>query len=81
MDWNSKLYGYTPAVRTNAPRMITVVAAIVLTIVGLSVTVLPIAIVNDTLRETGYQLTREQGWLALVASPVLLIIGSLFARV
>jgi hypothetical protein len=69
--------------RTNAPRMITVVLALALTIVGLSATVIPIEAINDLVLETGYNLTenRELAWLALLASPVLLIIGSFFAGV
>jgi len=57
--------------------MVTVVAAVVLTIVGLSVTVLPIEVLNELLAESSIELTREQGWLALTASPALLIAGSL----
>ncbi|MGH2812741.1 MAG: hypothetical protein ACRDI1_08535 [Actinomycetota bacterium] len=69
--------------RTNAPRMITIVLAVALTIVGLSATVIPIEAINDLVLETGYNLTenRELAWLALLASPVLLIIGSFFAGV
>jgi hypothetical protein len=62
--------------RPNAPKMITVVIAVALTIVGLSLTVLPIDPVTDVLREVGLRLTKEQRWLVLAASPVLLIIAS-----
>lgn len=64
-------------VRPNAPRMITVLAAVVLTVVGLSVTVFPIDFVNDLLREAGLRPTREQGFWALLVSPLLLVLGSL----
>lgn len=63
--------------RPNAPKLITVLLAVALTIVGLSVTEYPIDWVNDQLMEANFELTKEQGWMALVASPVLLIAGSL----
>jgi hypothetical protein len=56
--------------------MITVVIAVVLTVIGLSLTVLPIDPVTDVLREVGLRLTKEQRWLVLAASPVLLIVAS-----
>ena len=62
--------------RPNAPKMITVVIAVVLTIVGLSLTVLPIDPITDVLREIGLRLSKEQRWLVLAASPVLLIVAS-----
>ncbi len=62
--------------RTNAPRIVTVLLALALTVVGLSLTVMPIAPVNDLLRETGVRLTREHGYWALLASPLLLVLGS-----
>jgi len=66
--------------RLNAPKMITVLLAVALTLVGLAVTLSPDALefVNDLLADADITLTEEQGWLALVASPVLLIAGSLF---
>ena len=64
--------------RPNAPRMITVLVAVALTIVGLSVTVLPIDAVNDFIRDQAWTVTEEQAWWMLGASPVLLIAGSLF---
>lgn len=64
--------------RTNAPKMVTIVVAVALTVVGLSVTILPIDPVNRLLAETGVDITREHGYWALLASPVLLIAGSLF---
>lgn len=64
-------------IRPNAPRMITLLLAIALTIVGLSVTTLHIGFVDDLLKSADVKLTREQGFWALLASPVLLILGSL----
>ena len=64
--------------RPNAPKLITVLLAVALTIVGLSVTELPIDWVNEQLMEANFELTEEQGWMALGASPLLLIAGSLF---
>jgi hypothetical protein len=61
----------------NAPKMITILLAIALAIVGLAVTVLPIDTVNDLLKDADVTLGREEGWLALIASPVLLIAGSI----
>ena len=66
--------GFT--LRPNAPRMITCVGAVVLTVVGLAVTVLPIDIVTQQLTEWGIVLGQREGWIALLASPLLLIAGS-----
>jgi len=63
--------------RPNAPRMVTVVLAIALTLVGLSRTGYPIGFVNDLLRSAGLHVTREQGYWALLGSPLVLIAGSL----
>ena len=62
--------------RPNAPKMVTVVVAVALTVIGLSLTVLPIDAVTDLLRELGVKLTREQKWLTLAASSTLLVIAS-----
>jgi hypothetical protein len=64
--------------RPNAPRFVTIVLAVALTVIGLAVTVHPIQPVIDLLDKAGVELSREQGWLALHASPVLLVIGSFF---
>lgn len=64
--------------RPNAPRLITIAVAIGLTLVGLAVTVHPIQPVLDLLDKAGIEPTREQGWWALVLSPALLVVGSLF---
>jgi hypothetical protein len=66
--------------------MITVVLAIALTIVGLSLTVLGIEAINttvmDLVRGMDLGLTRERlGWFALLASPLLLTVGSLLKGV
>jgi hypothetical protein len=63
--------------RPNAPRMVTLVAAVALTLVGLSVTILPIGFVNDVLTSADLQITREQGYWCLLGSPILLVLGSL----
>jgi hypothetical protein len=67
----------------NPPRMITVVIAIALILVGLSATVLPLDFVNaalgvvqDTIG-TNLEVTTEVGWLFLFAGDALLIAGSL----
>ena len=66
------------SLRPNAPKLITVLLAVALTIVGLAVTEVPIDWVNEQLMEANLELGKEEGWVALAASPVLLIIGSLF---
>jgi hypothetical protein len=61
----------------NAPRMITVLLAVALTLIGLSVTIQPIGFINDLLADRSIEITREQGWMALTGSPLLLIAGSI----
>lgn len=63
--------------RTNAPKTITVVAAIALTLVGLHVTILHIGFVRSALDAANVKLTRDQGYWCLLGSPILLILGSL----
>jgi hypothetical protein len=63
--------------RPNAPRMVTVLVAVVLTVVGVSLTVQPIGFVNDLLREAGLRITRQQAHWMLLGSPLLLVAGSL----
>ena len=67
----------------NPPRMITVVIAAALILVGLSATVFPLDFVNaaldvvqDTLG-TSLEITTEVGWFSLFAGDALLIAGSL----
>ena len=67
----------------NPPRMITVVIAVALILVGLSATVFPLDFVNaalDVVQETlgtSLEITTEVGWLFLFAGDALLIAGSL----
>ena len=74
---------YTPAVRPNPPRLVTVVIALALIVVGLSVTVFPLDFVNQALDVvqstlgTDIQVTTELGWLFLLAGDLLLVAGSL----
>ncbi len=69
--------------RPNPPRLVTVVIALALVIVGLSVTVFPIDFVNQALDlvqgyvGTNIQVTTDIGWLFLLAGNVALIVGSL----
>ena len=63
--------------RPNAPRFVTIVVAVLLTLVGLAVTgAVEIALVTDLLADNDLTLTEEQGWLALAGSPALLVAGS-----
>jgi hypothetical protein len=73
--------------RPNPPRMVTVVAAVALTVLGLALVYLPLDQVIDLVRQVGLprdiqstviDLLREElaGYVALVLSPVLLIAGS-----
>lgn len=64
--------------RPNAPRFVTIILAVALTVIGLAVTVHPIQPVVDLLKNANVELSRDQGWWALLASPVLLVIGSFF---
>lgn len=74
--------------KPQAPRMVTVVAALALTFIGLALIYLPGSQVADLLRlipleaDTTRQLIEIAGedlapWAALLLSPVLLIVGSL----
>ena len=69
--------------RPNPPRLITVVIAVALILVGLSATVFPIDIVNQALDVvqstigTNIDVTTEVAWLFLFAGDALLIAGSL----
>jgi hypothetical protein len=70
-------------VRPNPPRLVTVVIALALIVVGLSVTVFPLDFVNQALDlvqstlGTDIQVTTELGWLFLLAGDLLLVAGSL----
>jgi hypothetical protein len=67
----------------NPPRMITVVIAVALILVGLSATVFPLDFVNaalDVVQDTigtHLEVTTEVAWLSLFAGDALLIAGSL----
>jgi hypothetical protein len=67
----------------NPPRMITVVIAVALILVGLSATVFPLDFVNaalDVVQETlgtSLEVTTEVGWFFLFAGDALLVAGSL----
>jgi uncharacterized membrane protein YozB (DUF420 family) len=69
--------------RPNPPKMVTVVIALALVLVGLSATVFPIDFVNQALDivqqtiGTDIAVTTEIAWLFLLAGDALLIIGSL----
>lgn len=69
--------------RPNAPRLVTVILAIALLVVGLSATLFPIDIVSEMLAYVwsfiGFEIdiTREVGWLFLLAGDALLVAGSL----
>ena len=69
--------------RPNPPKLVTVLVAVALVLVGLSATVLPIDFVNEALAAAqsaaGFdvRVTTELGWLLLFAGDALLIIGSL----
>ena len=69
--------------RPNPPKLITVVIALALIVVGLSATVFPIDFVNQALDivqstiGTDIEVTTQIAWLFLLAGDVLLIVGSL----
>lgn len=67
----------------NPPRMVTVVIAVALIVVGLSAPIFPLDFVNaaldvvqDTLG-TNIEVTTQLGWLFIFAGDALLVIGSL----
>jgi len=69
--------------RPNPPKLVTVVIALALILVGLSATVFPIDFVNAALDlvqstlGTNIEVTTEIAWLFLLAGDALLIAGSL----
>lgn len=64
--------------RPNAPKMVTVLVAVALSVVGLALTVLPFDPIVDALRDAGVKLSKELRWLVLAASPTLLVVASFF---
>ena len=69
--------------RPNPPRLVTVVIAVALVLVGLSATIFPLDFVNEALAivqgaiGTDIAVTTEIAWLFLLAGNVVLIAGSL----
>ena len=69
--------------RPNPPKLVTVVIALALIVVGLSVTVFPLDFVNQALDlmqsylGTSIEVTTELGWLFLLVGDALLVAGSL----
>ena len=69
--------------RPNPPRLVTVVVALALVLVGLSATVFPVDFVNQALEivqnaiGTDIRVTTEIAWLCLFLGDGLLIAGSL----
>ena len=69
--------------RPNPPRLVTVVIALALVLVGLSATILPLDFVNEGLAAVQsaagfeFRVTTELAWLFLFAGSALLIVGSL----
>jgi hypothetical protein len=67
----------------NPPRMVTVIAAVALVLVGLSATVFPLDLVNVALGlvqdyfGTNIEVTTEIAWLCLLVGDALLVAGSL----
>ena len=67
----------------NPPRMITVVAAVGLILVGMSATILPLDFVNaalDAVQDmlgTNIQVTEQFGYVSMFAGDALLVAGSL----
>jgi hypothetical protein len=65
--------------KPNAPKLVTIAVAVLLTVLGLAVTeTVSIPPVIDLLEQAELTLSESQGWLALLASPVLLVLGSFF---
>jgi hypothetical protein len=69
--------------RPNPPKLVTVIIALALIVVGLSATVFPIDFVNQALDlvqstiGTDIEVTTQMAWLFLFIGDALLIIGSL----
>ena len=73
--------------RPNPPRLVTVVIAVALLVVGISATIFPVDFVDAALGVvqdylgTNVEVTREIGWLFLLAGDALLVVGSLLPGV
>jgi hypothetical protein len=70
-------------VRPNPPKLVTVAIAVVLLVVGISLTIFPLDFVNQGLAMlqetfgTSVQPSTQLGWILMLAGDALLIIGSL----
>ena len=70
--------------RPNPPRLITVALAVVLLVIGISLTILPVDVINQALAAVPtalgieFALTAQVGWVCLLLANLLLLIGSLF---
>lgn len=65
--------------RPNAPKLVTIFVAVALTVVGLAVSeAVSIPAITRLLADNDLALTVQQGWLLLLASPALLVLGSFF---
>jgi hypothetical protein len=64
--------------RLNAPKLVTMALAVVLTIAGLHLSgTVDLPFVTTALKQIGLEgLSKQDGYLALLASPMLLILGS-----
>jgi hypothetical protein len=62
----------------NAPKLVTMALALALTVAGLHLTgTITMSFVTEALKQIGLEgLSKQDGYLALLASPVLLILGS-----
>ena len=69
--------------RPNPPRLVTVALAVVLLVIGVSLTIVPIDVINQALaavpRAIGveFALTAQVGWVCLLLANLLLLLGSL----
>jgi hypothetical protein len=69
--------------RPNPPRLVTLVLAVALVVIGVSATIFPLDFVNEALAlvqgeiGTSIEVTTEIGWLCLLAANLLLVAGSL----
>jgi hypothetical protein len=70
-------------VRPNPPKLVTVAIAVLLLVVGTSLTVFPIGFVNEALAMlqttfgTSVEPSTQLGWILMLAGDALLIVGSL----
>ena len=79
--------------RTNAPRMVTVILALVLLAFGLALTIFDVSsvtsTVSDLVKDYGFasgkkalaEKVEQVGWASLLLSNLLLVVGSIFKGV